>query len=340
MSDCTVTFLGTGSARPTPRRGCASVYLQLGADAVLLDCGEGTQLKLAYAGVRASRLAAICITHFHGDHINGLPGFLGTMGLNGHSEPLILAGPRGMDRYLAVLDQLGILKPGFPIDLRSNEGPVVIEGDGWRLLSCKLRHRVRTFGFLLVEDERPGRFDLQRAIELGVPPGPSFGVLQRGGSVTTPSGTVVHGHEVVGPTRPGRRIAYISDTRPSPEVTAFVAGADLLIHEATYTDPLQTQAAQRGHSTAREAAEIARDAGVRRLALTHLSSKYARPHDHLAEARAIFSNTIVAEDLLQLTVPRADEPELPPARVRPVEDPPADGEEPRPASGSSACIDG
>lgn len=303
MSTLTFTFLGTGSARPTPRRNCASVYLQYDGDSLLFDCGEGTQSQLARAGVKSSRLSAICITHFHGDHINGLPGFLGTMGLQGHEDGLVLAAPRGMDRYLRTLHSLHILRPPFPLHLVDHEEPVVYACPAYRVTTCGLDHRVPTRGYQFVENDQPGRFDVARARALGVTPGPDFGVLQRGGEVQTPEGRLVRSDEVLGPTRPGRRVAYISDTRPSDEVVAFVAGADVLIHEATYVEALRAQAWERGHSTAAQAAKIAAEAGVGRLLLTHLSSKYPRSRDHLDEARAIFPATEVAEDLMTVDVP-------------------------------------
>jgi ribonuclease Z len=303
MSELEITFLGTGSARPTPRRNCAGVYLQYAGDAVLMDCGEGTQMQLPKAGVKSSRLAAIAITHFHGDHINGLPGFLGTMGLNGHAEELTLVGPRGLDRYLKTLHALQILRPPFPLHLVAHDEPVVYRGAGWELRTCPLDHRIPTSGYLFVEDDLPGRFDVERARALGVTPGPDFGVLQRGGVVRTPAGDEVHPEQVMGPVRRGRRVAYISDTRPSARVVEFVAGADVLIHEATYVDALRTQAWERGHSTSVQAAEVAREAGVGRLLLTHLSSKNPRSREHLDEARAVFAHANVAEDLMTIDVP-------------------------------------
>lgn len=306
MSELRITFLGTGSGRPTPRRGSAAVYLQYAGQSILFDCGEGTQLQLLRAGVRTSRLLAVCVTHFHGDHVNGLPGFLGTMGLNGHRDPLDVIGPPGLDRYFAVLRDLAILRPAFPLRVgRADVDGPVLSGEGWDVFACPLDHRVPTWGFQFVEHDHVGRFDVARARELGVTPGPDFGRLQRGESLTLEDGREITPEQVLGPSRPGRRVAYISDTRPSDDVIRFVAGADVLVHEATYLDELRDQARERGHSTVAEAAAIARDAGVRRLILTHISPKHVRSKEILREARDVFDNVELAEDLkeFELDVP-------------------------------------
>ncbi|MCB9532022.1 MAG: ribonuclease Z [Myxococcales bacterium] len=303
MTELKITFLGTGSARPTPRRGVASVYVQLGGDAVQFDCGEGSQMQILRAGVRASRLVAMAITHFHGDHVNGLPGALGTMGLNGYEDGLTLIGPAGIDRYLAVLADLQILRPAFPVRVVENDEAVLLDTGAFTITGVRLRHRLPTHGYVLREHDLPGRFDLERARALGIPPGPKYGQLQRGESVTLDSGVVITPDQVLGPARPGRSVAYISDTRPSDRVVEAVHGVDVLIHEATYLHSLAPHARERGHSTVREAAEIARAAGVKRLFLTHISSKHPNNKELLAEATPIFEATEVAEDLMAVDVP-------------------------------------
>jgi len=303
MSELKITFLGTGSGRPTPRRNVAGVYLQYGGDAVQLDCGEGSQMQLLRAGLRTSRLVAVCITHFHGDHINGLPGYLGTMGMNDHGGSITVVAPEGVDAYFRVLHDLQILRPAFPIQtVPNNDGPL-FRGDGFRIDGVRLRHRIPTHGFIFREDDHPGRFDLDRARALGVPAGPLFGRLQRGHTVTLEDGTEVAPDQVLGPSRAGRSIAYISDTRPSDRVVEAVRGVDILIHEATYLHELAGQARERGHSTVREAAEIARSARVKRLVLTHISPKHPNARQLLAEAHEVFDTVDVAEDLSSFEVP-------------------------------------
>lgn len=303
MSELQLVFLGTGSGRPTPRRNVAGLFVRFGPGALLFDCGEGAQMQLQKASARTSRLDAVFITHFHGDHVNGLPGLLGTIGLNGHERRVTIVGPRGTPKYLRTLHELFICRPGYPVDVVENAPGVVYRGEDFAVSAVKLNHRVPTHGFLFVEDDRPGRFDVARARALGVPAGPLFGVLQRGGDVTLDDGTVVHSSDVLGPARAGRSFAYISDTRPTQRVREAVAGVDVLIHEATYLHVLADQARQRGHSTVREAAEVARDAQVGRLILTHISPKHGSTREILAEARAVFPETVLAEDLAEFEIP-------------------------------------
>lgn len=303
MTELKVTFLGTGSARPTPRRNVASVFLQYGGEAVLFDCGEGTQMQLLRAGVRTSRLVAICLSHFHGDHVNGLPGFVGTMGLNGHETPVTLVGPRGTGDWLAVLHRLNILRPSFPLDVVENDEVTLFETADFSITGVRLRHRIPTHGFIFRERDLPGRFDPQRARELGVTPGPDFGRLQRGETLELEDGRTVAPDDVMGPGRRGRSVAYISDTRPSERVVDAVRGVDLLIHEATYLHELASQARERGHSTVRGAAEVAEKAEVGRLVLTHISPKHPSRSQILEEARAVFPETALAEDFADFSLP-------------------------------------
>ena len=303
MSELKIVFLGTGSGRPTLRRNVSSVYLQYGGHAVLFDCGECAQLQIQRAAARTSRIVAIALSHFHGDHVNGLPGFIGTMGLNGHEDPLTLIGPHGTEKWLRALHEVHILRPGFPVRVVENAEDELFRGDGFAIHGVRLRHRIPTHGFIFREDDLPGRFDLDRARAAGVPAGPLFGVLQAGHSVTLENGIEVKPSDVLGPARIGRSIAYISDTRPSDRVVEAVQGVDLLIHEATYMHEFATQAKERGHSTVRQAAEIAARANVGQLVLTHISPKHTRRKPILAEAREVFENVALAEDLAEFSVP-------------------------------------
>ena len=306
MSEMKVVFLGTSSARPTLHRNTTSVALCYGSDVLLFDCGEGTQVRIMQSTVRASRFSAICLSHFHGDHVNGLPGLLGTMGLNDRKDPLTLVGPKGTPLWLKTLRQLQILNPSFPIEVVEHGDEEVLRGKGWSLKTVPLIHRIPTVGYRFDEEDLPGRFDVARAKELGVPFGPLYGCLQRGEDITFEDGRVVHAAELVGPPRKGRRIAIITDTRPSDKVIDFVRGVDLLIHEATYGDDEHAQAHARYHSTASQAATIAAKAGVKQLYLTHFSSKYVRVQPLVAQARAIFPNTMAAKDLDEVSLPVPD----------------------------------
>jgi ribonuclease Z len=235
-------------------------------------------------------LEAVFITHLHGDHLYGLPGLLATLGLNGRERPLPVYGPPGLHRFIAALPYLGA-----PYGVEVHEASDRI-GDGYRVVHRLLDHTVPCFGYSFLEDDRPGRFDVEAARALGVPEGPFFGALQHGSAVTLPSGRVVSPPEVLGPTRAGRRIAYCTDTRPCAASVELAQGADVLVHEATYGADMASEAAPRGHSTAAEAARIAGAAGVRQLVLTHFSARYRDVAPLVAEARAIFPETEGAAD--------------------------------------------
>jgi ribonuclease Z len=302
MEELNIHFLGTGSARPSLRRNTAAVVLTYGGDALLFDCGEGTQVQFVRAGIRTSRLRAICLSHFHGDHLNGLPGLIGTMGLNGHNEPLTIVAGKGIRRYFKTLRSISALHPSFPLNFVDSGDEHVISTPKYQVRTCRLRHRVPCRGYLFEEFDLPGRFQVERAEAAGVPRGPMWGRLQDGENVTLEDGTVVTPDQVLDDDRPGRKVAYITDTMPSDEVVDFVRGADVLIHESTYLHEFADQAAERGHSTARQAAEVARAADVGRLILTHISTKHIRNRPMEQEAREVFPESVLANDLDSFTV--------------------------------------
>jgi ribonuclease Z len=302
-----VVFLGTGSGKPMPHRNVASVALFREGELYLFDCGEATQIQLSRSSLRPGPLEAIFLTHFHGDHVNGLPGFVGSLTLNRREEDLDIYGPSGLNHWLETLRDLHILWPGFPVHAHENRqpGPVRQTAD-YRVEVARLRHRVETWGYAFIEQERPGRFDLEAAKELGIPPGPLYGRLQRGESVELDDGRTIAPDDVLGPTRPGLKIAYVSDTSPCDGAVELARGADLLIHEATYPAGEERLAHQRGHSTAADAARCAKQAGAKKLALTHISQKYMRLSEFEKGAREIFDNTVVAKDLMEIEVERRE----------------------------------
>jgi len=277
--------------------------LTLDGAMVLFDCGEGTQVQFARAKVKASRLEVACITHFHGDHINGLPGFLSTLALNQHEKPVWVAGPTGLRSYFKTLRQLGIFVPRYPLKVREIESEgEVFRGEQFRITAREVDHRIQTWAFRFEENDKPGRFDLEAAEELGVPAGPLFGKLQRGETVTLENGNTVRPDQVLGERRPGRKVAYITDTRPCDAALEMARGVDLLIHEGTYGPEFTRDAHKRGHSTVVDAAELAKEAGARELVITHVSPKHFDIAPLVRAARAVFPNTTIARDFDEFVV--------------------------------------
>lgn len=307
MSSVRLVFFGTGSGKPLPSRGVSSMALFRDGEMFMFDCGEGTQTQLARSTMRPGTLEGIFLTHFHGDHVNGLPGLLGTLTLNQREGGLPLLAPRGLRAWFKTMRQVGILNPGFPLDMREVEEPgVVLRGEGWHIEAHPLSHRVPCFGYAFVEDARPGRFDLDRAKALGVPPGPMFGKLQRGEAVTLPSGEVVSPEQVLGPARPGLKVAYCCDTVPCEGAIALARDADVLVHESTYHAGEEKTAHKRGHSTCADAARCAKEAGAKRLVLTHFSQKHPRTEEFVQGARPIFEDVVAAHDFFELEVLRRE----------------------------------
>jgi ribonuclease Z len=269
---------------------------------ILFDCGEGTQYQLLRTDLRLSRLRYVFVTHMHGDHVLGLPGLLGTLNLSRHDRPVDVFGPPGIARFVREVSRTTYFRPIFPLVVHEHEGGVVLETPEFTVEARRLNHRVAAFGYAVQELPRPGRFRLEDAQRLGIPPGPLYGRLQRGESVTLEDGRRVDPSTVVDPPRPGLRVANCTDTGPCEAARELARDADLLIHEATYTRDMAGEAVERGHSTADEAARVARDAGARRLLITHYSPRYDDVEPLLAEARAVFENTTAARDLLELDV--------------------------------------
>jgi ribonuclease Z len=303
-----IVFLGTGSGKPMSHRGVSSVAIFRQGKMYMFDCGEGTQVQLSRSSLRPGALESIFLTHFHGDHVNGLPGFVGSLTLNRREDPLDLYGPSGVNHWLKTLRDLHILWPSFSVRVHENTEPgVVFEDADFHVEVARLRHRVETWGYALVEEARPGRFDLEAARALGVPPGPMFGRLQRGESVKLEDGRTIAPDDVLGPARPGLKIAYVSDTAPCEGALKLAKDADLLIHEATYPAGHEKLAHERGHSTAADAARCAQKAGAKKLIMTHISQKYLRTDEFVTGARAIFPNSSVAHDLMEYELKRHDQ---------------------------------
>jgi ribonuclease Z len=315
--DVSLFFAGTAGSVPTARRGLPALLLRAGGERILFDCGEGTQQQLLRS-VGLPDLGAVFITHFHLDHWLGLPGMIKTFDLRARERPLTIYGPPGLQRLFAGLRPI-IGRSGYPLEFADLEPHAEIRIGSFLISPFPVKHRVEAYGYAFVEDERPGRFDVDAARALGVPEGPAWGRLQRGETVdgVTPE-------QVMGETRDGRRIVISGDTAPCQAVEVFAHGADVLVHEATFMEDQRDRARETGHSTARQAAEIARDAGVKLLALTHLSTRYF-PREVRDEAREVFPNTLVPRDFDEITVPFPErgEPALAKAEPEPEPEPAA-----------------
>jgi ribonuclease Z len=315
--DLDLVFLGTSGSAPTARRAPSALLVRRGGERLLFDCGEGTQRQLLQSSVGLVDLREVFVTHFHADHYLGLPGMLKTFALRGRDVPLTLYGPPGLRELYSALRQV-FGKLTYPVELVEVRAGDSLERDGYKLLVFPVAHGTSAVGYALTEAPRPGRFDVDAADALGVPAGRERGALQRGESVTLDDGRVLTPDAVLGSARPGRTIVYPGDTAPSEFVQALAEGADVLVHEATFTEDERERAADTQHSTAAQAATIARDAGVRLLALTHLSPRYAGS-ELLEEARTIFPQTVAPRDFDVIDVPFAErgEPTLVKGGARP-----------------------
>jgi ribonuclease Z len=302
--DLSVFFAGTAGSVPTARRGLPALLVRRGGDRILFDCGEGTQRQLV-SSVGLAELTEIFITHFHADHWLGLPGLLKTFDLRGRERPLRVSGPRGLRELVTVmLRAAGRVR--FELELRELERGDVLERDGYKIAPVPVAHRNQAFGYVLFEDERPGEFDPEAAVRLGLSPGPDFGRVQRGETVGG-----VAPEQVLGPSRPGRKVVISGDTVPCETLQVAAHGADLLVHEATFAEEERERAAETGHSTAADAATVARDADVRMLALVHSSTRYSVGLLR-EEAQAVFARTVLPRDFdtIEIPFPERGEPKL------------------------------
>jgi ribonuclease Z len=297
--DLDIVFLGTAGSMPTAQRAPAALLVRRGGDKLLFDCAEGTQRQLLRSSVGLLELEEVFVTHFHADHVLGLPGMFKTFSLRGRELPLTVYGPRGLVDLLGSLKRV-VGKLTYELKLVEVDPGDVLQRDGYRLATFGVAHGVSALGWSLIEATRPGRFDVERADALGVPSGPERGALQRGETVGD-----VKPEDVLGPPRPGRKVVVTGDTAPSDEIVEAAWGADVLVTEATFAEEERERAAETNHQTAAQAAEVAQRANVGLLALTHLSNRYFGP-EIAEEARAIFPETVVPRDFDVVEVPFAE----------------------------------
>ena len=308
--DLDLVFLGTAGSAPTASRGASATLVRRGGDRLLVDCGEGTQRQLLRSDAGLVDLEHVFLTHLHADHVLGLPGMLKTFALRGREIPITVYGPRGTQSLLRALGVV-IGRLTYPLEIEELDPGDVVGRDGYRVEAFAVAHGRSAIGYALREDARPGRFDVAAADALGVPDGSERGALQRGEPVTLDGGRVVRPEEVLGTPRRGRNVVLSGDTAPAASVVTAAAGADVLVHEATFLADETERARETDHSTAADAAAVARDAGVLLLALTHLSARYAGS-ELVDEAREVFASTVVPRDfdLVEVPLPERGPPEL------------------------------
>src|ERR1700753_2286749 len=297
--DLEVTFLGTGASAPSARRSTAAVLIARGGDRLLFDCGEGTQRQMQRS-LGLVQVDEIYLTHFHADHMLGLPGLLKTYDLNDREAPLRVFGPPGLKELFTVLRSL-IGRRRYPLELDELKAGESVGHDDYVVEAYEAAHNVRAHGWALVEDARPGRFDPATAKELGVREGPDFARLQRGEAVEGSNGTVAP-EQVMGESRPGRIVVLSGDTAPSPATVAAAADAELLIHDASFAEGDVQRAAETGHSTLGQPAAVAAEAHVKMLALVHISARY-HVGKVLEEAREVFLDCVAPRDFDQIVIP-------------------------------------
>lgn len=317
-----ITFLGTSSGVPTRSRNVSSVALRLPqrAEVWLFDCGEGTQHQLLRSELKSSQLSRIFITHMHGDHIFGLMGLLASCGLAGSPHRIDIYGPPKLDDYLRACGRYSQTHFSYPIKVHTVEPGVIYEDEEFVVSCGPLTHRVTSFGYRVVEKDRPGRFNVEKAAALGIPSGPLYGKLKRGEQITLPDGRQINGLDLCGVPEVGRKLAYCTDTIYCEGAVELAQDADVLIHEATFAHQDAQLAYDRLHSTSTMAAQTALVAQAKQLIMTHFSPRYAPGNaielrDLLQEARAIFPATEMAHDFFTYEVPRRQMPDLASVRV-------------------------
>lgn len=297
-----MTFLGTASAIPTKTRNHASIVMKIYDRTVLFDCGEGTQKQIMEAQVSPMKIDDIYITHLHGDHILGLPGIIQSLAFRGRTRPLNIYGPHGIIDLIEHIKNLGYYSISYELNVHEITGndEIIYQQHNFLIKAMRMKHTVANYAYKIVEIKQP-KFLKPKALELGVPPGPLFGKLQSGESVVVDGKTILP-EQVLGPPRKGVKLVYSGDTIPQENMIYFAKEVDVLIHEATFSEEFRDKAMENGHSVAKDAALIAKDANVNQLILTHLSNRYTTSEILEKEAKEIFENTVYAEDMMTVIV--------------------------------------
>lgn len=299
-----IIMLGTCSAVPTPDRSLASTAVVRGGEIFLFDCGEGAQVQIRKAKLRWGPLKRIFISHMHGDHLTGLMGIMMSLQMSSAHSILFLYGPAGLEEYVRMSIRLMHTYINYELIINEVTEGVICDEEEYQVVCAPLEHRVHTLGYSLIEKKRPGKFDVEKAIRLGIPPGPMFGSLQRGENITLENGALIRPEDVLGAPRKGRKIAYCLDTRPCENAQRLAQDADVLIYDGTFHEEHEENARRTGHSTWVEGAQLACQAGVKKLVLTHFSPRYSNPERLPSKCQSIFPNVVMAYDLMELQVDR------------------------------------
>ena len=302
MTQLSIIFLGTGGSWPSVKRNVTSIAIKRASEVLLFDCGEGTQRQFQKSKLSYMQISKIFITHFHGDHFLGLPGLIQTMQLNDRNIPLEIYGPKGMEKLLDQLLSLGYFKPKYPIIAYEIDGGDVLDFEGYSINVMRVKHGIPALAYSIMEDMRPGKFDKPKALSLGIPEGPFFSKLQKGKSIVLENGKKITSDMVLGPPRNGRKIVFSGDTIPLKEMVDFAKDSDVLIHEATFDSELEDISGEYGHTTAAQAANIAKKANVEKLFLTHISPRYVDNKKIAEEAKKIFKNSFVPKDFEEIEI--------------------------------------
>ena len=302
MTQLNIIFLGTGGSWPTVKRNVSSIAIKRAGEILLFDCGEGTQRQFQKSKLSYMQISKIFITHFHGDHFLGIPGLIQTMQLNDREIPLYIYGPKGINELIVQLLTLGYFKPRYPIISHEVKHGDILDFDEYSISVLKVKHGIPALAYCLKEKIRPGKFDKPKALKIGVPEGPLFSKLQQGKTIRLKNGRKITPKMVLGPPRKGRKIVISGDTKPINDMIDFAKDADVLIHEATFNSELEEISNEYGHSTAAQAAEIAKKSKVQKLVLVHISPRYLDKKVIEDEAKKIFDKSIVPKDFQEMEV--------------------------------------
>ena len=296
-----IHFLGTGGSWPSVDRNVSSIAIKRGPEVLLFDCGEGTQRQLQRSKVSYMQVSKVFISHFHGDHFLGLPGFFQTIQLNERKEPLHIFGPRGITKLVQQLLDLGYFAPSYPIHVKEVGDGDILRFDGYSIKALDVCHNVPCLAYCFEEDSRPGKFHKKKALGLGIPEGPLFNKLQKGLDIKI-EGKKITSSDVMGKSRPGRKITITGDTKPCEKLIDFAKKSDVLIHDSTFDSSIEAKANEYGHSTAQQAAQIAKKAGVKKLFLVHISPRYKEGKLLEEDAKKVFEKSYVTHDFMEIEV--------------------------------------